>query len=199
VIEIDQQSLYALVLAAGGSSRFGSPKQVAQFQGQSLIARAVALANAVVGPTFRVVLGAHAADIASRLQLTVGQQVVNPSWADGIAGSIRCGIESLPENCTGALILLADQPQITAASLGRLISAWRAEPDRIVASRFGSVTGAPCLFPRSSFSQLAALRGDQGARRLLDALSADVRAIRHPEAAIDIDTPQQLLDLQNRS
>lgn len=187
-------SLYAIVLAAGASTRFGSPKQCARLGGETLIRRAIAAATGVVGPAIRVVLGAHAADIAATLDLQADQTAINTHWAEGIASSIRLGIRRLPGDCAGALLLLADQPYVTGTSLGRLINTWRSAPEHIVALSFGAVIGAPCLFPRWCFSELEALQGDQGARGVLAQHPARLLTVNHPEAGIDIDTPQQLAE-----
>jgi molybdenum cofactor cytidylyltransferase len=189
-------SVYGIVLAAGASSRFGSPKQCAALGGEALISRAIGAATAVLGPAIRVVLGAHAAEIAPLLDLQAEQIAFNRHWTAGIASSIRAGIASLPHTCAGAVLLLADQPYVSAAGVGRLISAWRHAPEHIIASRYGAVIGAPCLFPRWCFHDLEALEGDQGARALLSCLRKHLVFVEHPEAGIDIDTPQQLAEQQ---
>ncbi len=194
--ETESPSVHAIVLAAGGSSRFGSPKQFARLGGASLIQRAIAAAAEAVGPRFRVVLGAYAAEIAATLDLPSAQILMNPEWSEGIASSIRVGVAHLPMSCAGVLIQLADQPHIFGASLRRLVDAWHRAPECIIASHFGRVAGAPCVFPRSYFGELGALHGDQGARGLLDRHSARVVRVEHPEAAVDIDTMQQLAEQQ---
>lgn len=192
----ESTSVCAIVLAAGGSRRFGGPKQIAQLDGESLVLRAVRAASAAVGPNLRVVLGACAAEIAATLDLPSDQMVVNADWAEGMASSIRVGIAHVPARCAAALILLADQPHVSGASLARLIAAWGSDPERVIASRNGPVTGAPCLFPRVYFSELQQLEGDRGAQELLRKHAAWVLPVDHPEAAIDIDTPQQLAEQQ---
>jgi molybdenum cofactor cytidylyltransferase len=192
----ESPSVYAIVLAAGASTRFGSPKQCAQLGGETLIRRAISAATEAVGPAIRVVLGAHAAAITATLDLQEDQIVLNTEWSEGMASSIRLGVARLPATCAGTVFLLADQPYVNGVSLGRLISAWRDAPEYIVASRFGSVIGAPCLFPRWCFGELSALQGDQGARSVLERHSEWVLAADHPEAGIDIDTPQQLAEQQ---
>jgi molybdenum cofactor cytidylyltransferase len=187
-------SVHVIVLAAGASARFGSPKQSATLGGETLLRRAIHTATEVVGPAIRVVLGANAADIVATLDLQEDQLVINPQWAEGMASSIRQGVAHLPATCAGAVCLLADQPYVTGVSLGRLIETWRDAPDHIVASRFGAVIGAPCLFPRWCFAELKALQGDQGARGVLERHADRVLAVDHPEAGIDIDTPEQLAE-----
>ena len=188
----ERAPLYAIVLAAGASTRFGSPKQCARLGGETLLQRAINAATEAVGPAIRVVLGAHAADIAVSLELQADQIAINPHWAEGMASSIRAGVQHLPGDCAGALFLLADQPFVTGTSLARLVSAWRTASEGIVASRYGSVIGAPCLFPRWCFAEFETLDGDEGARAVIARHPTRVRVVEHPEAALDIDTPQQL-------
>lgn len=190
----ESASLYAIVLAAGAATRFGSPKQCAQLGGVTLIQRAVTAATGAVGPSIRVVLGAHAAEIAATLDLPADQVLINTHWAEGIASSIRLAVAHLPASCQGALILLADQPYVTGPSLQRLITLWRSAPDHIVASSYHAVIGAPCLFPRWCFGELSELAGDAGAQKLLARHFERVRTMLHPEAGIDIDTPAQLAE-----
>jgi molybdenum cofactor cytidylyltransferase len=194
-------ALHVVILAAGGSSRFGSPKQLIRYQGRSLLQRSLHVANEVAGSAVTVVLGAHAADITATLPTSGLTLIVNRDWQEGIASSIRTGIARLPGACDGALLLLADQPLVQPESLSRLAAQWRREPRTIVASRYGSaalndVTGVPAVFPRWCFPDLLALRGDQGARALFHRYAEHVRRIELPEAAVDIDRPEDLLELQ---
>jgi molybdenum cofactor cytidylyltransferase len=189
-------NLHAIVLAAGGSSRFGSPKQLVRFQGQLLLHRVIAAASEAA-PAVTVVLGAHAAEIAAILPSGRTSVLVNRDWQEGIGSSLRTAARALPGACDGVLVLLADQPLVAATSLGRLASAWRRSPRQIIASRYGDVVGVPAIFPRWCFSDLCELRGDQGARALISRYSDHVQAMPHPEAAVDIDQPEDLLNLSD--
>jgi molybdenum cofactor cytidylyltransferase len=186
-------TLHAIVLAAGASSRFGSPKQLVRVGGELLLHRVITAAGEVAGAAVTVVLGANAAEIGMALP-PVGL-IVNREWQEGIASSIRAGVRRLPGACDAVLVLLADQPRVSAASLQRLVAAWRAQPRQIAASRYGSVTGVPAIFPRWCFEELCALRGDTGARAVIARYPDRVLALAHPEAAIDIDRPEDLLSL----
>lgn len=186
--------LHAIVLAAGSSRRFGSPKQLIKLDGQLLLHRAIASAGEVAGAAVTVVLGAHAAEIAAVLP-PVGLHV-NREWREGIGSSIRCAVRALPGACAGVLIVLADQPKVTAAGLRRLVSAWHSQPRHIIAARYSAVTGVPAIFPRWCFEELTALHGDVGARAVIARHEDRVVPILLPEAGIDIDRPEDLLDLE---
>jgi molybdenum cofactor cytidylyltransferase len=191
----DTPELHAVVLAAGAATRFGSPKQLARYEGRPLLHTAVSRAVEIAGSAVTVVLGAHAAELAPLLRHTTASIMVNRDWSEGIASSIRTGVSRLPASCSGVLLMLADQAAVTAQDLKRLESAWRRQPNYIVAAHYDGVTGPPVIFPREDFSGLLELRGDQGARAMIRR-SAD-RVVRVPlqSAAIDIDTPDDLLRL----
>ena len=190
-------TLHAVVLAAGASRRFGSPKQLVRYDGRPLLARVIALANELLGPAVTVVLGAYAAEITASIPLGSSNILINRDWSEGIASSIRTAVLRLPGSCDGVLMLLADQPLVAAETLNRLAAAWRSRPLQLVASRYGSVTGVPAIFPRWCFSDLMALRGDQGARVVIRRYADHVIAMAHPDAAVDIDYPEDLLELHD--
>ncbi len=190
-----RSTLHALILAAGASRRFGSPKQLVRLDGQSLVQRAVGHASGLLGAAVTIVLGAHAAQIAETLPPGSAGTLINRNWQEGISSSIRLGVQRLPGACDGVLLMLADQPLVTGETLRRLITAWRRQPRQIIASRYGSVTGVPAIFPRWCFGDLTALRGDQGARLIIRRYADHVVRLAHPEAAVDIDYPEDLLDI----
>jgi len=187
--------LHAIVLAAGASSRFGSAKQLVRVAGRPLLHTAVARAAEVAGTAVIVVLGARAAELTPLLKHSQSSVVVNRDWREGLASSIRTGVARLPASCTAALLMLVDQAAVTAEDLKRLVSAWRRQPEYIAAARYGSTTGVPAIFPRSTFSELQSLRGDVGARVLLQRNPDRIVRVPIASAAIDIDTPEDLLKL----
>jgi len=113
-------SLFAIVLAAGASTRFGSPKQLVRIAGRPLLHTAVTRASEVTGSALIVVLGSGAAELGALLKHSPGSVVINQDWREGLASSIRAGIARLPLTCAGALLLLADQPAVSTDDLKRL-------------------------------------------------------------------------------
>ena len=195
--ESHSPTLHVVVLSAGASTRFGSPKQLVRLHGRPLLHLAVSRAVEVAGQSVTVVLGANAAELAPLLRHTPAAVIVNRDWAEGLGSSVRAGILRVPATADAVLLMLADQPAVTAEDLRRLAGAWRRQPQYIVAAHYDGITGVPAIFPREDFRALAGLRGDAGARTLLK--RGGERVIRVPlqAAAIDIDTPEDLLNLQN--
>ncbi|HTT41960.1 MAG TPA: nucleotidyltransferase family protein [Steroidobacteraceae bacterium] len=189
------ESLFAIVLAAGASRRFGSHKQLVRIAGRPLLHSAVTRASEVTGSALIVVLGAGAAELAPLLKHSPGSIVVNQSWREGLSSSIRAGIARLPLGCAGALLMLADQPAVTVDDLKRLAGTWRKQPQYCAAAQYAGTLGVPAVFPRALFPQLLQLRGDSGARALLRHSPDRVVRVPMPSAAIDLDTPEDLLSL----
>jgi CTP:molybdopterin cytidylyltransferase MocA len=121
--------------------------------------------------------------------------VVNRDWDSGMASSIRAGVERLPGSCAAVLTMLMDQPLIGVDALRRLVATWSARPKEIVAAQYDGGCGVPAIFPRWAFAELRQLRGDSGARLLLQRHADRTVGVPMPEAAVDIDTPEDLLGI----
>ena len=193
------RGLRAVILAAGASRRFGSPKQLANYRGETLVARSVRLAHEAGAEGVCVVLGYRAKRIHRALHqggaTPVGTSAVrNPRWRDGMGRSLARGVRSLDRRARAVLVCLADQPLLEAEDLAALVLTWRARPRSVVASRYAGKIGVPAIFPRSCFRALKSLSGDRGAQELL-ASSNDVLSMPMPLAAVDIDDPRDLSDL----
>lgn len=180
--------LHGLVLAAGGSRRFGALKQLLEFNGRSLLRQATEKAVELLGDRVVVVHGPKATKCRRELAELKIRHVDNEDWDSGMASSLRAGMRALPDDCRGVLILLCDQPMIEAAHLERLITAWREQPERIAAAQYGDGLGVPAIFPASYFDALRRLTGDSGAKPLLSANAGDIVKVPLQEAAFDIDT-----------
>ncbi|HEY6516127.1 MAG TPA: nucleotidyltransferase family protein [Steroidobacteraceae bacterium] len=196
--ESDAASLHAIVLAAGASTRFGSAKQLVRIGDRPLLSLIAGRSGEVVGQALLVVLGARAAELAPLLKHSPASVVVNRDWREGLASSIRAGITRLPPSCAGVLLVLADQACVTAEDLRRLAGAWRRQPLSLAAAQYRGTVGAPAIFPRHLFGELSELRGDSGARVLLKRHADGLVKVPMMSAAFDLDTPDDLLEL-NRS
>lgn len=187
---------WVVVLAAGGSRRFGSPKLLARLGGETLLNRAVRAALGARPAGCVVVLGARADELKRRLRAWPVRIVVNRRWRSGLSSSLRAGIAALPRQAPAALVLLADQVAVGPAELELLLAAWRRAPRAIAASRWGEVLGPPAVFPRRVFADLRRLRGDAGAKTLLADPRRAVTGVALPGAAHDVDRPADLRRLR---
>ena len=190
---------FTLVLAAGGSRRFGSQKALARFQGSTLLARAIERARAVVGERYAVVIGADADALLRQIEVPSKHIMRCDDWMAGQSASLRFGIKQIPETDRGVLITLVDQPLISTEDLRHLIHTWESEPTTAAAAEFVDATGqrligAPCILPRAWFAKLDGLSGDRGASALLRT-APHVLRVPIPSAAHDIDTPEDLVRL----
>jgi len=141
--------IWAVVLAAGASSRFGSPKQALLLEPVLERVRRSNVDDVVV------VLGAH--EVA-----TSARTVRCPDWERGPGASLRCGIAALPEDAEAAVVVLADGPELDAAAIDRVIAAWRERPAPVLAATYGGTRLHPVLLARDVWPQIP----DDGAKSL---------------------------------
>ncbi|MEE8344603.1 MAG: nucleotidyltransferase family protein, partial [Woeseiaceae bacterium] len=113
----------------------------------------------------------------------------------GMASSIACGVNSVAHGADAVLLLMADQPLVTAEHLRALINEWLEAPNEIVISEYSDIRGPPVVFPAHCFDSLMKLEGDQGARSGLADTKCPVRGLAFEAAAVDIDTPGDLARL----
>ena len=187
------QGLHAAVLAAGASTRFGSPKQLVRIAGEPVLHQTVANAALVTGQSVTVVIGANAREVAAALRQRAVSIALNRDWEEGISSSIRVAVRSAPPGSSALLLMLADQVAVTADDLKRLHAAWRRHPILICAALHSGAPGLPAIFPRWAYTDLLDLRGDRDPRLVLRRNVDRVGRIPMQNAAIDLDTPEDLL------
>jgi len=189
-------AIATIILAAGGSARLGQPKQLIQSNGESLVRRMTQQALALRAGPVVVVLGANQDRIMKELTGLAITTVVNPTWAEGMASSLRTGLRALDTESTEAfLIMLTDQPYVTVDLLQRLIDTRRSTGRGIIASRYAEpkgILGVPALFDNHYRREFLNLTGDTGARKLIQQYASDSTSVLFPLAGIDLDTPADL-------
>ena len=189
--------LWTVILAAGGSTRLGRPKQLLRRRGKTLLGHTLDIAQTVTPDRVIVVVGAQPLRMRSALRNCKPgvRAVTNARWRDGMAGSLRHGLEALPHDAQAALLLLTDQPLVTARDLQRLIAAWSRQPMRAAAASYGGRLGIPAVLPRRLWRDAKRVTGDVGARDILRRPGARITHVRLPAAGIEIDTRDDLAAL----
>lgn len=185
----------------------GEPKQLLRFANETLLARAGRAALDSRCRPVVVVLGAHAEALRGEVAPAEAQVVVNPEWTEGMASSIRRGITALEAATSGkaraAVLTLCDQPLVTGEVINRLLAAYEVKASLLVASEYEAggerTRGVPALFSRALFPELVALRGAEGAKRVVARYSSRAAFISAPEAAFDVDTPEDYRALKREA
>ena len=190
----------AIVLAAGASSRMGANKLLLPLDGRPLVAHVVETACASSADAVLVALGNGADQVAGALAPGRHQRVDNPRFADGLSTSLQVGLDALGDEMDGALILLADMPRISLATVEAFLAAAREAPEQIVAANQRGVPAPPVYWPRAFFPELHAIRGDEGGRSVLLRSLDRVRLIElaHPDEALDVDAPDDYQRIQGK-
>jgi molybdenum cofactor cytidylyltransferase len=180
-----------VILAAGASTRFGSPKQLAKIGHQTLLAKAQSNLLECRLNANGVVLGSHAAEL--KAFLLDGIEVIhNKEWASGLASSVQKATAfATARKATHLLIAVCDQPLVTAELLNQLLQRSAESPQSIIACGYGDSPGVPAIFPARCFGKLARLEGDRGAKAIIMAEN-DREIVAFPQGEIDIDKPSDL-------
>lgn len=182
-----------VLLAAGASSRFGQPKQLLQYKGKSLLQHDILVAEDSIARYVVVVLGAGADVLTKEINQTKTHVVVNEHWEEGMASSIRCGVEALIEiapGIDGTILMVCDQPYVTSPLLNDLITAQQKSGKKIITCSYANTFGPPALFHRSTFDELLQLEGDIGARKVVEQHADEVGVVLFPKGNVDIDTKE---------
>jgi molybdenum cofactor cytidylyltransferase len=191
-------SLGAILLAAGGSSRLGRCKQLLDIDGEPLVRRQAQLLLEQDYACVVVITGAEQHAVRDALDgLPSIRLVHNSDWKRGMGLSLAFGIRSMPERVRGALLLLCDQWKISADDLSALSAAWLKKPGSVATAQWQGdkgkpVAGPPVVFPRELFPSLLKLQGDRGAHSIVKRFKGGVEHVEVPNAAFDIDEESDL-------
>jgi molybdenum cofactor cytidylyltransferase len=188
MVSSSQNAIAAIILAAGASTRMGTPKQLLLYQGRSLLSRITETAIAAhCSPVF-VVLGAYSAQIRCEIKDLPVQVVENPEWQTGMGSSIQALIKTSPL-VEAAILLLCDQPFVSAPTIHQLQSVYRSTNNPIIASAYQNTIGVPALFDSTLFLELTGLTQAEGAKKVIQRHINSVVTVEFPQGAIDLDTP----------
>lgn len=183
-----------LVLAAGAGERFGGPKQLAELGGRSLLEHVLAAMERPALDRVVVVLGAHSDEVLAKVPLHGAEPLVCAEWAEGMAASLRAGIEELAA-ADAVVVVLGDQPRIAPEAVERVVAA-RGAGAPAVRATYGGVPGHPVLLERELFPALRELHGDAGARAVLQEVEVREVACDGLGGPDDVDTPATLAALR---
>ncbi|MEH2328448.1 nucleotidyltransferase family protein [Nostoc sp.] len=192
-IDNEKSTIAIMILAAGASTRMGTPKQLLLYQGRSLLQYITDMAIASVCQPVVVVLGANAEQIHPQIKQLPVKVVENLDWACGMSTSIKSGIEllnNLPQKIEAVVITLCDQPFVSPQIINQLVDAYYSIKKSIIACEYGDTLGVPALFNQTFFSELAALKETSGAKKVINNNINEVFSIPFPLGDMDIDTPK---------
>ncbi len=193
------RNIAAIVLAAGGSTRMGTAKQLLPYRGRTLLRHVAEIVIASGCRPVIVMLGAQGDRLERELIGLPVWAVHNADWMKGIGTSIRAGIRKLQtigDEVSAAVITVCDQPLLQSDTIRRLCTAFTEHNDGIVASDYGNSAGVPALFQRRYFADLLTLADAAGAKRLIEGANGEVRRISFPAGGFDLDTPLDYERLQ---
>ncbi len=178
-----------LVLGAGGSKRLGSPKQLLPYGEGTLLGHVVGVARECPFDQLVVAIGGSALEVRASVDLAGAEVVVNDAYGAGCSSSITAALGVVDPRCEVLVLMLGDQPGVTAATVVALVAGRGDAP--LAICRYDDGRGHPIAFARDTFPALADLHGDKGVWRLLDQRAADVAEV--PVAGLiplDVDTPE---------
>ncbi|WP_428329593.1 nucleotidyltransferase family protein [Mucilaginibacter sp.] len=189
-----------IILAAGSSSRLGKPKQNIVYQDKTLLQKTIETALAVAGNPVIVVLGANSHVIKPTIEHLPITIVYNEDWQQGMASSIRSGLNELRNTSpdkSAVLLMLCDQPFADIELINLLIT--NHQENGITASAYNDTTRPPAIFDKYYFDELLKLKGSEGAKKLLLKYADTVNTIPFPLGSIDIDTLKDVDELNKKA
>ncbi|MBW4627354.1 MAG: nucleotidyltransferase family protein [Brasilonema octagenarum HA4186-MV1] len=192
-IETEKSTIAIMILAAGASTRMGTPKQLLLYQKRSLVQYITEIAIASVCKPVVVVLGAYSEQIRPQINHLPVSIVENLDWACGMSTSINSGIQflhNLSQNIEAVVIVVCDQPFLSPQIINQLVDAYYSTKKPIIACEYAGTLGVPALFSKRFFSELAELQGTSGAKKVINNNLTQVFSLLFAQGEIDIDTPR---------
>ncbi|MDO9553931.1 nucleotidyltransferase family protein [Rhodonellum sp.] len=179
-----------ILLAAGGSTRMGVPKQLLMYKNRSLLQISIDTGIHSNTQYQLLVLGEKYAQILSQIKLGKMDVIVNAAWEKGMASTLKLGLEYVMEKGSfdQVVVILCDQPFISPELIDQLITTQNATGKGIVACHYKETNGVPVLFTKKYFPELLKLTGKEGAKKLIYEHSGDLALVDFELGIVDIDT-----------
>lgn len=193
-----EENIAVVVLAAGGSSRLGRPKQLVEFKGKTLLELTMEKADMLGFQTKILVLGAKHQEIQEQTDTDGFTVVVNPDWEQGLASSIKLGLKTAltVKELEHALFLVSDQPFLEHINLTKLVHTQLTQHPKGTYSQYGENIGVPAIFNKEAFPLLMELEGDEGAKKLIYAKEFDYGTETFNKGGFDVDTEEDVRQLK---
>ncbi|SOE19876.1 molybdenum cofactor cytidylyltransferase [Spirosomataceae bacterium TFI 002] len=193
-------NLGIIILAAGSASRMGTPKQLLDIHGKSLLLRVIENCLDLKGHKVTVVLGANKALIKPTLEGLPINIVENDQWETGMSSSIKMGLVGsymIDKNIDGVIVVAGDMPSVSELHLRSLLEKAQKTDKHIVASSYGDILGVPSLFKREILNELLDLEGDKGAAQVFQKHKAQIVHVPLGHSSVDIDTKEDYFNYLN--
>ncbi|GLU44568.1 nucleotidyltransferase family protein [Allomuricauda sp. NBRC 101325] len=193
------ENIAVVVLAAGGSTRLGRPKQLVEFKGKTLLEHTM---QEVIGLGFQtkiLVLGSKNEEIQDKIDSNGFKVVINPNWEQGMASSIKIGLEAAiteEEELDHVLFLVSDQPFLERENLIKLVQTQLRENPKATYSQYGENIGVPAIFGKEAFPLLLKLKGDDGAKKLIYLEDFKFCTETFKKGGFDVDTEEDVQQLK---
>ena len=183
-----------ILLAAGSSSRLGRPKQLINYQGKTLLQHSIEAAQHSAADVLIVVLGCNADLIQTHIESKEVSVLVHAHWKDGMSSSMQCGLRHLIETrqVDQVVLMLCDQPFVHQGLLDQLMLDKKTSGKGIIACSYAGTVGVPALFDQKYFSELLALKGTEGAKKVILNHQEDTFLVDFPLGAVDLDTEENV-------
>jgi len=189
----ESPNIAILILAAGASTRMGSPKQLLSWGNATLLEHTISQAEQCEVDDVYVVLGANHQKISTKIKTSDVTIIISDNWQSGLGSSLASGVKYLQNSNTnyiGVLIMLADQPEVDSVFLNSMIRKFKARAGQIIVTNYDDQVGVPAIFDKMYFDQLSVLEGDRGAKKIIGENLAYVTTLSPKTSFIDIDTKE---------
>jgi len=185
--------IWAIILAAGSSTRMKQQKLLLPFNGKTIIEVVVSNAIQSVGENIMVVVGANCEEILEKMDMYPIHHCTNLNYEKGMLSSAICGFQALPATAEAALVFLGDQPQIPFSVAQSVIEAWKKSGKGIVVPVYQNRRGHPVLIETRFIPEIEKLNQNRGLKQLLEKNPEDIFEVNctMPEILRDIDTPEE--------